>query len=85
MKPASQKISDQAMAYREAGYTVACWSLGFRVKRATITLQNCSPGLEQPGFHATAAYQEGAFCATMTGLFVRSPGYRHKGVLTPKA
>jgi hypothetical protein len=25
------------MAYREAGYTVACWSLGFRVKRATIT------------------------------------------------
>ena len=24
------------MAYREAGYTVACWSLGFRVKRATI-------------------------------------------------
>ena len=26
------------MAYREAGYTVACWSLGFRVKRATITL-----------------------------------------------
>ena len=37
MQPASQKISDQAMAYREAGYTVACWSLGFRVKRATIT------------------------------------------------
>jgi hypothetical protein len=25
------------MAYREAGYSVACWSLGFRVKRATIT------------------------------------------------
>jgi hypothetical protein len=24
------------MAYREAGYTVACWSLGFRVERATI-------------------------------------------------
>jgi hypothetical protein len=37
MQLASQKISDQAMAYREAGYTVACWSLGFRVKRATIT------------------------------------------------
>jgi hypothetical protein len=37
MQPASQKISDQAMAYREAGYTVACWSLGFRVKRVTIT------------------------------------------------
>ena len=77
------------MAYREAGYTVACWSLGFRVKRGkivhTISLQNCSLGLEQRGFHATAAYQEGALCATMTGSFVRSPGYRHKGVLTPKA
>jgi hypothetical protein len=36
MHLASQEISDQAMAYREAGYTVACWSLGFRVKRATI-------------------------------------------------
>ena len=35
VQPASQKISDQAMAYREAGYTVACWSLGFRSKRAT--------------------------------------------------
>jgi hypothetical protein len=33
---ASKEISDQAMAYREAGYTVACWSLGFRVKRAKI-------------------------------------------------
>ena len=38
MQPAPQKMSDQAMAYREAGYTVACWSLGFRVRRATITL-----------------------------------------------
>ena len=28
------------MAYREAGYTVACWSLGFRIKRATITLHD---------------------------------------------
>jgi hypothetical protein len=36
MHVASKEISDQAMAYREAGYTVACWSLGFRVKRATI-------------------------------------------------
>ena len=40
MQPASQEISDQAMAYREAGYTVACWSLGFRIKRATITLHD---------------------------------------------
>jgi hypothetical protein len=31
-------MSDQAMAYREAGYTVACRSLGFRVRRATIPL-----------------------------------------------
>ena len=31
-------MNDQAMAYREAGYTVACWSLGFRIRRATITL-----------------------------------------------
>jgi hypothetical protein len=38
MHLASKEISDQAMAYREAGYTVACWSLGFRVKRATISL-----------------------------------------------
>ena len=38
MQSALQKMSDQAMAYREAGYTVACWSLGFRVRRATITL-----------------------------------------------
>ena len=37
MQLASQKISDQAIAYREAAYTVACWSLGFRVKRVTIT------------------------------------------------
>src|SRR6266850_8299426 len=36
MHLASKEIRDQAMAYREAGYTVACWSLGFRVKRATI-------------------------------------------------
>jgi hypothetical protein len=36
MHLASKEISDQAMAYREAGYAVACWSLGFRVKRATI-------------------------------------------------
>jgi hypothetical protein len=38
MHLASKEISNQAMAYREAGYIVACWSLGFRVKRATISL-----------------------------------------------
>ena len=31
-------MSDQAMVYREAGYTVACRCLGFRVRRATIPL-----------------------------------------------
>ena len=31
-------MSDQAVAYREAGYTVACRSLGFRVRRGTIPL-----------------------------------------------
>jgi hypothetical protein len=31
-----KEIGDQAMAYREAGYTVACWSLSFGIKRATI-------------------------------------------------
>ena len=33
---ASKETGDQAMAYREAGYTVACWGIGFRVKRAKI-------------------------------------------------
>jgi hypothetical protein len=37
---APQGISDRAIGYREAGYTIACWSLGFRVKRAAITSQN---------------------------------------------
>jgi hypothetical protein len=40
MQLASQKISDQALAYREAGYTVACWSLNLRVNRTTITSGN---------------------------------------------
>ena len=29
MQLAPQKMTDQVMAYREAGYTVACWSFGF--------------------------------------------------------
>jgi hypothetical protein len=40
MHLASKEISDQAMAYREAGYTVAYWSLNLRVKRASITSRN---------------------------------------------
>jgi hypothetical protein len=40
MHLASKEITHQALAYREAGYTVACWSLNLRVKRATITSGN---------------------------------------------